>query len=150
MEKNNLYKIEGVIYAKPIRKIEKDGKEYTFTSIILEVKRTYNKKNSSGIEEPHTITTLPEFHFGYGVSDDGFNVKDHVNITFSLQGKKVNASWHKTEATILYINHADIQTKEGATQGEIKARDVKTPDNVFVGANPLTDDEGMEEEDLPF
>lgn len=41
MANPNFFQIEGTIYAKPSRKItsKKDGKEYEFKSIILELKR---------------------------------------------------------------------------------------------------------------
>lgn len=94
----NFFKVEGTIYAKPSRKItsKKDGKEYEFKSIILELKREHKGK---------TFIDLPEFHLGFGVEDSGFDVGDFVQISFSLAGKEINPTFHKTELKALYISH---------------------------------------------
>jgi len=138
-ENKNIFKVEGVIYAKPSRKVtsQKDGKEYEFNSIILEIKRDYKDK---------TYIELPEFHLGYGVDDSGFDVGDYVQVTFSMTGKKVNDNFHKTEAKLLYIRHPDIDGNDGKDVGG----DVypKKKEEVFVAPNPYEKDD--EQSDLPF
>jgi hypothetical protein len=137
-ERNNIYPITGTIYGKPIRlvKSKKDDKEYEFKSIILEVKKSHGGK---------TYTTLPEFHLGYGVSDDGFEVGDNVEITFCLEGKRISETWHKSDAKALYIKHTDIEGNDTRdVGGEVG---YKKKEDVFVPPNPL--DEG-EDDGLPF
>ena len=105
MANPNFFKIEGTIYSKPSRVVtsKKDGKEYEFKSIILELKREHKGK---------THIELPEFHLGYGVSDSGFEVGDYVQISFSLSGKEISASFHKTELKALYISHPAIDSHD--------------------------------------
>jgi len=141
MEKNNLYKINGTIYAKNVRTAQ--GKKdptvtYEFLSIILEVKRQYKDK---------TYTELPEFELGNGVSIDDFSVGDNVEITFSLAGKKITDTWHKTTAKALYIKHADTNTLRevgGQTPSEMNKKE-----EVFVAPLPYSNGND-EDNDLPF
>ena len=138
-ENKNIFKIEGVIFAKPSRKVtsQKDGKEYEFNSIILEIKREY--KGTTYIE-------LPEFHLSRGVDDSGFDVNDYVELTFALAGKKVNDTFHKTEARLLYIRHPDIEGNNGRDVGGNVYP--KKKEEVFVAPNPYEKDD--DQSDLPF
>jgi hypothetical protein len=137
---NNVNKIEGVIYSRPVRTAngkkgtKNEGKVFEFPSIILEVKREHK-----GV----TYVELPEFELGKGVNIDDFAVKDSVEITFALSGKKIG-DWHKTSAKALYIRHLDI---EGDDTRDVGRQDEKKRETVFVPPNP-TDDE--EFNDLPF
>ena len=136
MASKTTFQIEGTIYAKPSRKIisKKDGKEYEFNSIILEIRRTHKDK---------VYTELPEFHFGYGVTDNGFDVGDNVQITFSLAGKKVRDDFHKTELKALYIKHPDLQQGSDTT-------DVSGDDFWKKKKEPLPVPEDDDQSDLPF
>jgi hypothetical protein len=132
----NFFKVEGTIYAKPSRKItsKKDGKEYEFKSIILELKREHKGK---------IFVDLPEFQLGFGVVDDGFDVGDYVQISFSLVGKEVSASFHKTELKALYINHPALSNDTRDIGGDPFPKKAKV-------AEPALDLNTEEEDDLPF
>jgi hypothetical protein len=134
--KKNFFQIEGTIFGKPSRKItsKKDGKEYEFKAIILELKREYKGK---------TYYDFPEFQLGYGVADDGFAVGDYVQISFSLVGKKVNDNFHKTELKAIYIKHPDMNYNDTRDVGG----DVYPNKNKIEPAPvPMDDDDN----DLPF
>jgi hypothetical protein len=148
VEKNNLYKIEGTIYEKPVRSItatkgKNIGQTFEFPSVILEVKRSYK-----GTE----YTELPQFELGKGVTITDFAIGDLVEITFALSGKKIG-DWHKTIAKAIYIRHADIQRDDTQTVGgespsESRMRE-KAMKETFVAPDPYDDDpEGLS--DLPF
>jgi len=135
-KKQTTFQIEGTIYAKPSRKFtsKRDGKEYEFKSIILEVKREHKGK---------TYIELPEFQLGYGVVDDGFDVGDYVQITFSLAGKKISDDFHKTEVKALYVKHPDLQTENDTT-------DVSGENSWKKKKEPLPVPEEEDFGDLPF
>ena len=141
MDKNNFYKINGVLYAKPIRTAngkvgtKNEGKIFEFPSIILEVRREY--KGTEYIE-------LPEFELGKGVNIEDFDIKDRIEITFSLAGKKISDTFHKTSAKALYIRHMDIQ---GNDTREVGGEFKKKREEVFI---PPNIDKDEEESDLPF
>jgi hypothetical protein len=136
----NFFKIEGTVYAKPSRKItsKKDGKEYEFKSIILELKREHKGK---------TYTELPEFQLGYSVDDSGFDIGDSIQVSFSLTGKEISATFHKTELKALYIKHADIDSVDDTRDvgGEpFRPPKAKVPE-------PLMFEEDLDSNDpLPF
>jgi len=145
--KNNLYKIRGVINALPVRTAEdkkgkNGGKPYEFPSVILEVKRQYKDKE---------YIELPEFELGYGVSLADYATGDLVEITFSLSGKKISATWHKTVAKAIYIRHADIESAGTRTVGgdtwEERRQKEKAEKDLFVPPNPYDDED---DSDLPF
>ena len=151
-DKNNLYDISGVIYAKPLRlvadkKNKNNGEPYRFESIILEVKREY---------EGREFVELPEFDLGRGVTSEGFDVRDNITITFSLSGREIkyknregeDAVMHKTTPKALYIKHSDIKTNDTTAVGAVyKPKDDLVPP-------PLPYSEGAERDDvmndLPF
>jgi hypothetical protein len=145
--KNNLYKMQGVIYAMPVRTAEdkkgkNGGKPWEFPSVILEVKRTYKDKE---------FVELPEFDLGYGVSLTEYAIGDLVEITFSLSGKKIG-NWHKTTAKAIYIRHADISSggvrSVGGDTWEERRQKEKAEKDIFTPPNPYEDDD--EPCDLPF
>ena len=140
MANNNIYTITGVVYEKPVRVVtsKKDGKEYEFKSIILEVKRVYKDRSFS---------ELPEFQLGRGVDDEPFAIGDNVEITFSLSGKRVNKDWHKSEIKALYIKHTDRDYNDTKEVGFDPASVRKKEEEVFTPPNPYETDE---ESDLPF
>jgi hypothetical protein len=140
MANNNLYKIEGVIYSKPVRTApDKKGKNggvpYEFPSIILEVKREYREK---------TYTTLPEFELGRGVNTEDFSVGDKVEITFALEGKKISDTFHKTTPKAIYLRHTEVDYNDSK---DVDRQETKR-ETVFVP--PAPDSESEEESDLPF
>lgn len=137
----NIFTIQGIIYSKPSRlvKSKKDDKEYEFKSIILELKREHGGK---------TYIDLPEFQLGFGVADDGFDVGDFVQVTFSLVGKKVSDVWHKTELKALYIKHPDIVGNDTRDVAGVPLAKQKKKEEVFVAPDPADDDLDMQ--NLPF
>jgi len=134
--KKNFFNIEGTIFAKPSRKItsKKDGKEYEFKSIILELKREYKGK---------TFVDFPEFQLGYGVTDDGFEVGDYVLVSFSLVGKNVGKDFHKTELKAIYIKHPDLQ--QGNDTKDVGGSAYPKKEKLPSAPVPVDDDD-----DLPF
>jgi len=138
----NVFKISGVIYAKPVRVVDgkegtkNEGKTFEFPSIILEVKREYNGK---------TYTDLPEFELARGVNIDDFAVSDNIEITFAVGGKKVSETWHKTELRALYIKHNDTQYNDGI---EVTPEAGRGKEDVFVPPNPYDKNDNLD--DLPF
>ena len=143
-DQNNFYPIEGVVYAKPVRVVEgkkgtkNEGKTFEFASIILEVKREY--KDKSYVE-------LPEFDLGKGVNLDEYMVGDKVTVFFSLAGKKISDTFHKTSARAAYIKHADIFDKK-EVGGKVPS-DYAKRETVFVPPSPM-DDEDEGNDPLPF
>ena len=139
---NNIFKIEGVIYLKPVRTAngkkgtKNEGKVFEFPSIILEIRRTH--KGTDYIE-------LPEFELGRGVHIDDFEVGDKVEITFALAGKKISDTFHKTTAKALYIKHADVQGDD--TRDVNGTHEWKDKKDDFPVTNIYDVDEG---DSLPF
>lgn len=136
---NNIHKLEGVIYAKPVRTApDKKGKNggvpYEFPSIILEVKRKSQDKE---------YITLPEFEMGRGVNIQDFAVGEKVEIIFAMEGKKIG-EWHKTSAKAIYIRHTDIQYDDSR---DVDHQEVKR-DATFIPPDPTLPIEP--EDDLPF
>ena len=151
MVEKNMFKIKGVIFAKPVRvvpdtKNKNGGKPYEFGSVILEVKRDYKGK---------VYQELPEFELGFGVGLDDFAVGDFVELTFSMSGKKINEHFHKTVAKAIYIKHGDISNDDTTTVGGESSddrrirekRDKEAQKEVFVAPNPADD---PEDDGLPF
>jgi hypothetical protein len=141
MEKqNNIFTVRGIIYAKNSRlvKSKKDEKEYEFKSIILELKREHQGK---------TYVDLPEFQLGFGVTDDGFEQGDFVQLTFSLTGKKVSDVWHKTELKALYIKHPDIQGNDTRDVTGVPLAKQILKEEVFIAPDPADEES---DNDLPF
>lgn len=141
-EKNqNIFKVEGTIFAKPSRTVtsKKDDKEYEFKSIILELKREHKGKS---------YIDMPEFQLGAGVIDSGFDVGDYVQLTFSLVGKKISDTWHKTELKALYIKHPDLDGGNDTRDLSGNAIYPKKQTDVFVAPN-IYDNE-PDDENLPF
>ena len=169
---NNQYEIEGIIYEKNTRvafgkkkcpvcngsgelaggeckeckgkgKVDDTDKRYEFNSLILEVSRQY--KDSQWKE-------LPEFDLGKGVGLVDFNVGSKVVITFSLSGKRISPSWHKTSIRAHYIRHADINANDtrevgGKTPSEYSKERAKDEETFNPVAVEDDDDDGG---DLPF
>jgi hypothetical protein len=135
-ENKNYYKVDGVVYAKPVQEgtSKKTGKPYSIPSIILEIKTRYKDKE---------YTTLPEFMLGNGVSVEGFDIGDMVTISFALDGKKV-ANWHKTSARATYIKFADLDANRDTHTGKVKT------DEVFQPPLPIEEGGGDEPDGLPF
>ena len=137
MEENkNYYKVDGVVYAKPVQSgtSKKTGKPYSIPSIILEIKTRYKDKE---------YTTLPEFMLGNGVSVEGYEIGDMVTISFALDGKKIG-DWHKTSARATYIKFADLDADRNTHTGKVKT------DEVFQPPLPMEEKEEEPEDDLPF
>ena len=145
-QENNKYAITGVIYEKPVRRVQgkKDTTQfYEFPSVILEVSRQYKDK---------TYTELPEFELGRGVSLDQFEIGDKVEIVFALAGKRLTDTFHKTTAKAIYIRHTDIERDDTKTVGgetitEARKRE-RAEKEVFIPPSPLKDDD--EDDNLPF
>ena len=84
-EKNNFYKITGIVYDKPVRTVvskkkQTAGQSFDFPSLVLEVKAEFKGK---------TYSDLIEFEpAGRNVAFDGFEVNDKVEIVFALGGKR--------------------------------------------------------------
>ena len=140
MANENVFKISGVIYEKPLRTVtsKKDGKDYEFKSIILEVNRQYKDT---------IYTELPEFQLARNVDDSNFAVGDTVEVSFSLSGKKFK-TFHKTEVKALYLRHPDRQYNDTKAVGFDPKIAVKKED-VFVAPNPYEEEES-EDSNLPF
>jgi hypothetical protein len=144
-ETNNFYKINGVIYAKPVRKVEgkkgtkTEGQTFEFSSIILEVKRVYKDK---------TYTELPEFELGKGVNIDDFAIGDKVDVFFSCGGKKISDTFHKTSLKAAYLKHSDIQGNDTQEVGGKTPREINKKEETFVVPNPYNGND--DESDLPF
>jgi hypothetical protein len=138
-KQNNIFTVQGIIYAKNSRlvKSKKDDKEYEFKSIILELKREHGGKS---------YVDLPEFQLGFGVVDDGFDEGDFVQLTFSITGKKISETFHKTELKALYIKHPDIQGNDTREIAGIPLAKKIKQDEVFVAPDPAD----IESDNLPF
>ena len=139
MASENIFKIQGVIYEKPVRVVtsKKDGKDYEFRSIILEVRRQYKDT---------TYTELPEFQLARNVDDSNFAVGDTVEVSFSLSGKKFK-TFHKTEVKALYLRHPDRQYNDTKAVG-FDPKSANKKEEVFVAPDPYEKDD--EDDQLPF
>lgn len=140
MNNGNIFKIEGVIYEKPVRKItsKKDDREYEFKSLILEVRREYKDT---------IYTDLPEFQLARNVDDSNFAVGDQVEVSFSLSGKKLK-TFHKTEIKALYLKHTDRQYNDTKAVG-FDPKTVNKKEEVFIAPDPYEKDNELDD-DLPF
>ena len=151
----NNFSIKGVVYAKPVRVVENKKKPteppYEFRSIILEVKTSYSQKSETGGEAYRTKTSLPEFQLSRGMNIDEFDISDFIEVRFSLDGKKVNSNWHKTELRATYIKHADLDSNQPRKSNKVDTPAMSDPkelkkETVFV--TPDSDNDGNEP--LPF
>jgi hypothetical protein len=140
----NNFVIDGTLYKKDVRKIpnkkEPDKPDWEFRSIILEITTHSGSK---------TFTDLPEFQLGNGVGYDEFEIGDFISVRFSLGGKKISDTWHKTELRCSFIKHADIQANEGIPAGRKEFKPIKIDADI---APPVPEDIVDEDysDGLPF
>jgi hypothetical protein len=145
----NTFDITGTLYAKD-NKIVPNTKDTTkppweFRSIILEMK-TYSGEK--------VYTDLPQFQLGNGVGYDEFEIGDFINVRFSLSGKKISDTWHKTELRATFIKHADLQSNDIkskiAMNTETNRKPVKVDDHIPVPEEREIGDTDDGLNDLPF
>jgi hypothetical protein len=142
MARNNLTDIEGVIYAKPVKKVipkkgPNKGQEIEIPSLVLEIRGNGNGKD---------YVDFHEFSIGNrSIPMDDFAVGDRVLITFALGGIKWGEGFiNRTKA--IYIKHSDVDYNDTTDLRAQKPAKVK--EEVFTGAVPGEEDE--EGDQLPF
>lgn len=138
-KKNPFPELEGIIYAKPVKKVmgkkgENKGKELEIPSLVLEFTQGNSQKSQ-----------LLSFNIARSVPIDDFCVKDPVIVTFAME----SIPWkddYITKARAIYIKHADVDYNDTTNVNPKEFR--KPKEEVFTGASP--NDEPEEESDLPF
>jgi hypothetical protein len=135
----NIHTLIGTLYAKECRKVPNTKKptepDWEFYSIKVEIKMLVSGR---------TITQIPELSLEKGLSYDGYEIGDKVEVDFYLTGKSLSEKWYKTEAKANYIKFAPLQ--EGEMRVPRKAMDTgfETPRPSEVSENTDIDD------NLPF
>ena len=137
MEKNNFYKITGVVYEKIVRTVvskkkQTEGQSFDFPSLVLEIKQEFKGK---------TYSDLVEFEpAGKNVNFDLVNQGDEVEIAFALGGKE-----------------EPFTDREGRKQKRIRnrikaigVRKTGANNNVNTGVSPQLKDEGFPEPPSAF
>jgi hypothetical protein len=138
---DNLHTLKGTLYSKDTRVVENKKKPteppWEFYSIKVE-----SKLNLGGRER----TNITELSLDKGISFDGYEVGDQLEVDFYLTGKAISDSWFKSEAKACFIKFADVQTGGGRKNRQLSS------DTTFVAPRPTdtnkSDDEF--ESDLPF
>jgi hypothetical protein len=134
---------DGVLYAKsPIRKVNgKDGKEYEFQSVILEIDESFQTKEGNYIKK----TIFMEFDLSKNAKSmiDSFNIKDPVTVTYTMAGrqfkKKDGTMGYDNKLSAYKIEFSDLDAQHSRPQ-QHKSEKPK-PEPVLI---PEEDD------DLPF
>jgi len=146
-EKNNFYKITGIVYEKPVRTVVSKkkataGQSFDFPSLVLEVKAEFKGK---------TYSDLIEFEpAGRNVAFDGFEVNDKVEIAFALGGKEETYTRDgakekriRNRIKAIGIRHTDIQGNDMKDLSRDRKDDYIPPPSPF-------DDKDSENDNLPF
>ena len=105
---------EGILYAKPpARKVKsKDGKEYEFQSIVLEIDSSYTTKDGKYIEK----SFLMQFDLSKNAKSDvdRFNIGDPIIITYTMAGreykKKDGSKGYDNKLSAWSINFSDVNS----------------------------------------
>jgi hypothetical protein len=150
----NSFSTKGILYEKPVRTIPNTKKPteppYEFKSIRLEIKTPYTTKSKTGSEEYHVKTTIPEFQLAKWMNIDEFSIGDFIDVRFSIEGKKVNDSWWKTELRANYIKFADLDNgkpRPNKNKIEVTAMSDTRDLDIFQPPDPGADDDNQP---LPF
>ena len=135
---SDFHKITGIIYDKPTYQgTKKDGTPYERKSIVLEVKRETKQGAASD---------LLEFMLGFSANDNGFDIGQKIEMSFSIGGRKWKDKYYST-LYAKYVKHPDIQSGVGRdVEGE---PEWKKKEEVFVAPDPY-DDEELDMQNLPF
>ena len=134
---NNIFKIEGVIYSKPVRTVESKtgGEPWEYKSIVMEVKGDKGKSD------------LLEFRLGFGANDNGFDVGQKIVMHFGIGGREWNGQYYTT----LYARkaeHPDIQGDDTRDlNGEPPWASKKKSPPVIAPELPM---ESTDDEEAPF
>jgi hypothetical protein len=100
----NIFTLRGTLYSKDCRKVKNVKKptepDWEFYSIKVETKVLISGR---------TLTQIVELHLDKGLSYDGFEVGDQIEVDFFLQGKAISSSWYKTECKACYIKFAPVE-----------------------------------------
>jgi len=150
--KDNSFNITGVLFAKPVRIVpntkEPDKPPYEFKSIILEITIPYTYKAEDGKEGYHTKSTFPEFSIPKNMPIDSFDIGDFIDVRFSIDGKKVNDSWHKTSLLCNYIKFADLDSDRPTHKGKVTVTPSDPED--LSSKEPVLFSDKKDYDDLPF
>lgn len=135
---DNLHTLKGTLYAKDCRKVPNKKKptepDYEFYSIKVE-----SKIMLSGV----TRTYIPELSLDKGLSYEGYEIGDPIEVDYYLFGKAISPVWYKTECKAVSIKFTDIE-------GVVK-RERPKQDNTFVAPSPSQSEESNDNDDnLPF
>ena len=134
----NIHTIVGTLYAKNhikkpnLKKPTEPDWEFYYIKVECKI-------NISGRE----ITQIPELMLDKGLSYDGFEVGDKIEVDFYLSGKQINPTWFKTEPKALFIKFAPLEN------GEIRTPH-KTQDTTFINPNPTEINDDSSDDPLPF
>lgn len=148
-ERQQLPRITGTVYSKPVRKIVSKKKatlnqEFEFPSIVIERKNTIRDR---------TFIDLIEFEpAGRNVNFDGFEVGDKIEISYDIGGKEeeyknrdgVKEKRIRNKIKAIGIRHTDIQ---GDTMKDL-ATSNKPKDDFPAPPTAFDEDDGTDQ--LPF
>ena len=94
----NIPTLKGVLYAKECRRVPNKKKptepDWEFYSIKVET-----KINIGG----RTLTQIPELSLDKGLSYDGFEIGENIEVDYYLTGKAINEKFYKTDVKCCFI-----------------------------------------------
>lgn len=132
------YKVEGIIFSKSVQEgINKQGKDYRIEKFVLEVKDVQYKTSN-----------LWEFKTGWGVSLNGFDERDKVEVLFYIKGRQWETKYYH-DLYAVSIRHPDIQGNDTRSlEGEPSwKKEQKDLAKTFVAPDPA---EEIDDSGLPF
>ena len=160
MASENICPLKGVIYSMETKtwpNKNPDLPEHEFYYFQLEFEVSVQGR---------TTKSIAEFQLMMGMSYEGYEVGDPVEIDFfpfgkELEKKDKTGTWWKRENRVVFMKHSDIQTKEKFdNKRPVKAMsnidtiaDPPKKDETFVGVTPQRPSEPVDDDiddDLPF
>lgn len=136
----NIFTLKGTLYSRDCRKVKNTKKptepDWEFYSIKVETKVLIGGR---------TLTQIVELHLDKGLSYDGYEVGDQIEVDFYLQGKSISSSWYKTECKACYIKFSDVEGSK--VKRESKAGSFEAPPTP-IASRP--DKNNTDYDDLPF
>jgi hypothetical protein len=146
---NNISTLEGTIYSKelktwPSKKPGEPPMEFNYLKLEFAV-----------TDAGRTITCISEFLTKMGLGLEGYDQGDSVSIDYYPFGKELkkkdgSGSWWKEEKKIVFIKHADINTKDSTHKGKIKIDPSETESEKFFVPRPSAPVADDYNDDLPF
>lgn len=147
MADNKFNKIDGILYAKPVKSGKrKDGGDYSVPQIVLEIDSSYNNAEGNRITNKYLMI----FDLSKATKEtlDLYDISDPITVSFVMKGreypKKDGTKGYDNAMLVTKIEHSSIDS------GNFKSKPItketyKQP--IPPAPIPVEDDEVL---DLPF